>query len=97
MKKKPNWPVLLEAFEGSGLTHREFCLSHNINLASFRQRLYRWRVDAGAGAGFSQIVVTAPAAAGPWAEVDLGGGLRLRFHAAQDAHYLAELLTLLRP
>ena len=47
MKNKTDWPSLLEAFEGCGLTHAQFCSMHKVSLAAFRQRYYRWRKDYG--------------------------------------------------
>lgn len=98
MKKKPDWPKLLEAFEDSGLTHFEFCSKHGISLSSFQQRLYRSRREARGGGGFTRLSVeAAPPASDCWAEMGFPGGVSLRFHDAPDARYLAELLTLLRP
>lgn len=97
MKKKTDWPALLLSFEGSGLTHAQFCSRHHVSLASFRQRLYRWRRESGASCGFAQISVEGPAQAGCWAELGLGGGISLQFREPVDAGFLAELLTLLRP
>ncbi len=97
MKKKTDWPALLEAFEGCGLTHAQFCSRHNVSLPSFQQRLYRWRKQLRASGGFAQISVEVPAQADFWAELNFSGSFSLQFKGPVDAAYLAELLTLLRP
>lgn len=97
MKKKTDWPSVLEAFEGCGLTHAQFCSKHNVSLPSFQQRLYRWRKESRVSGGFAQISVEVPAKAGCWAELGFAGGFSLQFRGPVDAAYLAELLTLLRP
>ena len=97
MKKKTDWPAVLEAFEGCGLTHAQFCSKHNVSLPSFQQRLYRWRKESRASGGFAQISVEVPARADFWAELSFSGDFSLQFKGPVDAAYLAELLTLLRP
>jgi hypothetical protein len=96
MKEKPNWSVLIEAYNTSGLTQREFCLQKKIDLEQFKWRLRLSRREANVGGDFLQMSVAASVQSPPVVELHFPSGLFLRFSGEVGPAYLRELITGLR-
>lgn len=96
MKEKRDWPSVFDAFDGSGLTQREFCRRHDIVLATFKHRRYLLRKVA-APPGFSRLAVSAPGPVPSAVELHFPDGLFLRLAGDVGAGYLRELIEGLRP
>jgi hypothetical protein len=80
MKTKHDWPLLLAAFEGSGLTHPKFCELHGVSLDVFRRKLYASRRKHVPGPkGFTRIALGASIPRLPGVELHFPNGSFLRF------------------
>ncbi|WP_408891628.1 IS66 family insertion sequence element accessory protein TnpA [Myxococcus faecalis] len=102
------WKQLVEEFEASGLTQKEFAVRHQLSPGGFRYWLYKKsrvtpvRRSETAGrrrAAFLPVeVVASPASRvreGLLLEVALPRGLLLRFPEGTQAEYLAHLVAVL--
>lgn len=96
MKEKPNWAVLIEAYDTSGLTQREFCLRKDIDLEQFKWRLRLSRKKSDSAGNFLQVSVRAPEPPPPGVELHFPDGLFLRFAGQVGTDYLRELIAGLR-
>ena len=97
MKEKPNWPLLLAAYDGSGLTQSQFCGKHDVSLATFKNHLYRSRKAYPGGMDFARIQVSAPEPVPACVELHLPDGVCLRFTGDVGPSYLLGLIRGLRP
>ena len=95
MDEKTNWPALLKAYEGSGLTQAQFCMHHGVAVWTFKKHLYRSRKEAAAMGGFSQLSVSAGLAPSA-VELHFTDGTFVRFAGGIEASYLCALITGLR-
>ncbi|MCK8503232.1 IS66 family insertion sequence element accessory protein TnpA [Myxococcus fulvus] len=109
--RRPNpdeWKQLVEEFEASGLTQKEFAVRHQVSLGGFQYWRYKKsratpvRRSETAGrprAAFLPVeVVPSPAPRvreGLLLEVALPRGLLLRFPEGTQAEYLAHLVAVL--
>ena len=90
-----NWPALLEAYEGSGLSQAQFCMQHGVAVWTFKKHLHRSRKEAASMGGFSQLSVSAGLA--PTAgELHFTDGTFVRFAGGIEASYLCALILGLR-
>lgn len=87
---RESWHDLLQAQESSGLSIKDFCVSHGFSPASFYQ--WRNRFQSGKpiiGALFSPIEIQGKAFGG--FTVELPGNVLLRFLELPPVEYLREL------
>jgi hypothetical protein len=100
------WKQLVEELPASGLSQKEFCSKHDINLSTLQYWLYvrnkrRSGSKSGLSAKFLPIeVVASPASstragAHDFIELGLRNGTLVRFVVGTDVRYLAELLSAL--
>jgi hypothetical protein len=97
---RDHWAGVVNEFEGSGLTQREFCEKRGLKFTAFRNWVYRLRstgqVQSGRktrGGGFVQIVAAAPK---PSAMCKLQfGRTELFFSELPPTGYLGDLLRLM--
>lgn len=99
------WMQLLEKYEQSGLTQKEFAAQENLSLSTLQYWLYKRskshsKIDVNSSPRFLPIeVVASPAlkaqADGEVIEAQLRCGARLRFVVGTDTRYLAELFAAL--
>ncbi|MCB9300739.1 MAG: hypothetical protein H6566_08845 [Lewinellaceae bacterium] len=84
-----SWARLLSGHEGSGLSVKEYCAAQGVSAASY----YRWqnRLKQEEGMGFSPIEIEAKPVGSIVVEVELPGGVSLRFSELPPAAYLRSL------
>jgi transposase-like protein len=88
---------LLEAYDASGLSQKEFCRQHGVCLSTFTYWLKTRRKDAtGAPKGFRPVRVV-PGAVTQGTVVRLPCGIEVVLPAGSSARDVAQLITLLRP
>ena len=97
---RDHWAGVVNEFEGSGLTQREFCEKRGLKFTAFRNWLYRLRskgeVRPGRkrrGGGFVQIVAAAPKP-NVMCKLQLGR-TELFFSELPPTEYLGALLRLM--
>ena len=84
VRRSPDeWRAILERFERSGQSHREFCLAEDLAPSTFswwRRKLRRSEPNGAAvdGAVFVELAADRPPSPAWDAELDLGGGMVLR-------------------
>lgn len=98
-RTREQWRELVEEFEGTDLTHREFAETYGVGVGAFRSWLYRFRRERGGGGviGFAEVMVAeAPSrhAADGW-HLELPGDVAVRLDSAPDPCWLAELCAAL--
>jgi hypothetical protein len=98
--EKPEWQRLIEQFEQSGLTQKQFAQQHQVPLSTLQSWLYRRRRQAGPGLSVPvrllPVEVSAPAKAfSGRVEVLAPGGTRVSFEVGTDVDYVAHLVAAL--
>jgi len=87
------WSVLLEGYESSDLSIKDYCLSRGISAASFYQWRKRLSEDKNtAQTLFSPIELSSKPTGG--VIVELPGGISLRFVALPPVEYLRSLSSI---
>ena len=75
VRSATEWTAIMEDFERSGLSRREFCESRGLSLKTFGN----WRHRLGATGGTGSFVELAPPVMSGWdVELELGDGVVLR-------------------
>jgi hypothetical protein len=104
------WPKLIEAYETSGQTQKEFCADHDLPFNTFQYWLYRRtkkvRTVSGSTPEFLPVEVVRSAApegaatmasAGEAAvEIALPSGVQVRLAAGVSASFVGELIAALK-
>ena len=90
--KKYNWPELIEAFNGSGLTQTEFCKQRDINPKYFNQKLSKSKISV--ARPFVKAKVSPPTSVPTSIVVDVGA-CRVHIPTILPPQYLADLLKAL--
>ena len=97
-RTREQWRELVDEFEGTDLTHREFAEAYGVGIGAFRSWLYRFRRERGGGViGFAEVMVAeAPSrhAVDGW-RMELPGDVAVRLDCAPDPRWLAELCAAL--
>jgi transposase-like protein len=93
------WAVLVEQWEGSGTTMREFCARHGVQHSTFawwRHELSRRKRKNTGTIELVEIAVPGSGASERVIEVVLSNGIRLRVPAGFERRALEELLAVVR-
>lgn len=98
--RRAEWTRVIEQFETSSESHKDFCARRGLNLGTFRLWLYRLRKESRAGkvarsaTRMVPVHVRASGASGEVVEVVIAGAM-LRVPVGTDTSYVAELATAL--
>jgi DNA-binding transcriptional regulator YiaG len=96
--EKLEWFRVVEEFEASGLTQREFAERRSMSLGTLQSWVYRRRRQAPRAEAVRLLpvqVAAAPSVSGAMLEVVSVGGARVRFAAGTDVEYVARLVAAL--
>jgi hypothetical protein len=98
--RRAEWTRVIEQFEASGESHKDFCARRGLTLGTFRLWLYRLRKESRAGTvarsatRMVPVHVRASVARDEVIEVVIAGAM-LRVLVGTDTRYVAELATAL--
>jgi transposase-like protein len=101
-RSRAEWRRIIEAYEATGGTHAAYAEAHGLGLASFRKWLYEFRahpVPAATSRVFVEVVADERRGDEELADASLApvevrvGPLELRFSAAPEADWLADVCT----
>lgn len=90
---------LMESYELGNMSRRAFCSHHELPLSVFGYWRSKYRKTQGlknvskAQANFISLEVSPPASGSVVLELELGKGVKLRFHQYPDVQYLQSLLS----
>jgi len=90
---------LIETWQQSGLSQREWCLQHDISVSGLQYWIRRFKKskqvpDVSDDPGFVQLVVPSRNSSShlPWCELRMADGVTLCFHQPLSADFIRSLL-----